>query len=111
MTDHLKLTSKAPAKINLGLHVLQKRADGFHDLETVFLQTGWADEVSVSPAETIFMTCSDPNLPTDKGNLCIKAAISLQKALDLTKGAHIHLEKNVPYGAGLCGGSSDAALP
>jgi len=109
MTDSAPRTREAPAKINLGLHVLRKREDGYHDIETVFHRIDWSDAVTVEPADTLSMTCSDPDLPTDEGNLCIQAALDLQDAAGVTKGAKIHLEKRVPYGAGLGGGSSDAA--
>jgi len=115
------------AKINLGLHVLRRRQDGFHDLETVFLRIGWHDELSVSPAADLSMTCSDLMLPVDQSNLCIQAAqlvadsvaaghVGSQADPGLTRpthqitGAQIHLEKHLPYGAGLGGGSSDAAV-
>jgi 4-diphosphocytidyl-2-C-methyl-D-erythritol kinase len=99
----------APAKINLGLHVLRKREDGYHDVETVLHRIDWADEVTVEAAEALSMTCSDPALPTDDRNLCLQAARRLADAFDVERGAAIHLEKRVPYGAGLGGGSSDAA--
>ncbi|QXD15878.1 4-(cytidine 5'-diphospho)-2-C-methyl-D-erythritol kinase [Rhodocaloribacter litoris] len=99
----------APAKINLGLHVLCRRPDGYHDLETVFLRIGWADRLAARPGADLRMTCSDPALPTDERNLCVKAARALQRAFGVTHGAALHLEKHVPYGAGLGGGSSDAA--
>lgn len=105
----LLLTRLAPAKINLGLHVLRRRADGFHDIETVFLRIPWADELTACPSASIQMTCSDPALPTDEGNLCVRAARRLAELLGTPAGAEIHLEKHVPYGAGLGGGSSDAA--
>lgn len=105
----LILEQTAPAKINLGLHVLRKRTDGFHDLETVFLRIDWADRIQVQPANTLTMSCSDPALPTDERNLCMKAAHLLATTYAVQQGAHIHLDKRVPYGAGLGGGSSDAA--
>lgn len=105
----LILEQTAPAKINLGLHVLRKRRDGYHDLETVFLRIGWADRLHVASADDLRMTCSDPALPTDDRNLCMQAARLLQKTYAVDQGATIHLEKIVPYGAGLGGGSSDAA--
>ena len=99
----------APAKINLGLHVLRKRPDGYHDIETVFYRVGWADAIQIEPAQGLTMTCSDPMLPVDEGNLCIRAAKALQAHSGTSLGAQIHLEKHIPYGAGLGGGSSDAA--
>lgn len=100
---------RAPAKINLGLHVLRKRDDGFHDIETVFYRIDWSDTVTVEPASDIGMTCSDPTLPVDERNLCMQAARALKEAAGVEEGVRIHLEKEVPYGAGLGGGSSDAA--
>ena len=105
----MPLVERAPAKINLGLHVLRKRADGFHDVETVLHRIEWADTVTAQPADTLSMTCSDPALPTDEENLCMQAARRLAEAFGVSAGAALHLEKRVPYGAGLGGGSSDAA--
>lgn len=105
----MSLTLSAPAKINLGLHVLRKREDGYHDIETVFYRIGWADTIRIAPADRLHMTCSDPALPTNKDNLCLQAAHCLADHLGQPRGAALHLEKRVPYGAGLGGGSSDAA--
>ena len=105
----MPLVERAPAKINLGLHVLRKRPDGFHDVETVLHRIDWADTVTAQPAETLSMTCSDSALPTDRENLCMQAARRLAEAFEVSAGAELHLEKRVPYGAGLGGGSSDAA--
>lgn len=104
-------SAPAPAKINLGLHVLRVRPDGFRDIDTVFVRIPWSDTVSVEPSDRLEMTCSDPSLPTDDGNLCMRAARRLADALgrDDRAGARIHLDKRVPYGAGLGSGSSDAA--
>lgn len=102
----------AHAKINLGLHVLRRRPDGFHDLETVFLRIGWADQLRFTRASDVSMTCSDASLPTDEGNLCVKAVRAVESATSGPdgRGVHIHLDKHVPHGAGLGGGSSDAAV-
>lgn len=103
------LEKKAPAKLNLGLHVLQKRSDGYHDIETVFLPIAWHDNLKVELQDTWTFTCSDPELPTDDRNLCVRAAQRLRDVSGVTAGAAVHLEKLLPYGAGLGGGSSDAA--
>lgn len=103
------LHRRAPAKINLGLHVLRKRTNGFHDIETVFHRIGWADTVAVGRADVLSLTCSDPELPTGADNLCMEAAQRLAEAFDVDRGAQMHLDKRVPYGAGLGSGSSDAA--
>jgi 4-diphosphocytidyl-2-C-methyl-D-erythritol kinase len=103
------LTASAPAKLNFGLHVLRRRTDGFHDLDTVFVRIPWCDTIRVEPAERLWMTCTDPSLPTDDRNLCMRAARLLMERFGTQRGAHIHLEKHLPHGAGLGGGSSDAA--
>lgn len=95
--------------MNLGLHVLQKRPDGYHDIETVFLRIPWFDKITVRPASDLVFSCSDPSLPVDASNLCVQAAEQLMEAATIQQGAAIHLEKCIPYGAGLGGGSSDAA--
>ena len=66
--------SVAPAKINLGLSVLRRRSDGFHDIETVLLPIGWHDLLHVAPSNAFRFTCSDSSLPTDERNLCVRAA-------------------------------------
>ncbi|CAN5611975.1 4-(cytidine 5'-diphospho)-2-C-methyl-D-erythritol kinase [soil metagenome] len=101
----------AHAKINLGLHVLHRRADAFHEIETVMLPIGWADilEATAAEAPTLTLSCSDPSLPTGHDNLVLQAAVALQRHAATTAGAVLHLQKNVPYGAGLGSGSSDAA--
>ena len=99
----------APAKVNLGLHVLRRRPDGFHDLATVFLPLDWADEIAAEPAAGLSVSSSDPALPTDDGNLVVRAARALAAHTGTSEGARLHLDKRVPYGAGLGSGSSDAA--
>jgi 4-diphosphocytidyl-2-C-methyl-D-erythritol kinase len=105
----MTLAECAPAKINLGLHVLRRRPDGYHDVETVLHRIDWADTITAAPADTLSMTCSDPALPTDENNLCLRAALALKEASGVAAGAALHLDKQVPYGTGLGGGSSDAA--
>jgi 4-diphosphocytidyl-2-C-methyl-D-erythritol kinase len=103
-------SQRAPAKINLGLQVLRQRPDGYHDVESVLLPIAWSDRITVRPAETITMTCTDSTRPTDDRNLCLRAAHRLAAETGVSTGADIHLEKQIPYGAGLGGGSSDAAI-
>ena len=101
---------KAYAKINLGLRVIRKREDGFHDIETIFHRINLFDELTLEPSpKAISITCSNPSVPADENNLCWKAVETLRSALGTGKGAAIHLKKNIPIGAGLGGGSSDAA--
>jgi 4-diphosphocytidyl-2-C-methyl-D-erythritol kinase len=94
---------RAHAKINWALRVTGKRADGFHDLETLFQKISLHDTLTIEPAQELSMTCSDPTIPVDDRNLVIRAA----RASGLI--ARIHLEKRIPHGGGLGGGSSDAA--
>jgi 4-diphosphocytidyl-2-C-methyl-D-erythritol kinase len=99
----------APAKINLGLSVLRRRSDGFHDIETVLLPIGWHDLLHVAPARAFRFTCSDSSLPNDERNLCVRAAHLLAAHAGVKPHGVLHLEKHIPHGAGLGGGSSDAA--
>jgi 4-diphosphocytidyl-2-C-methyl-D-erythritol kinase len=106
----------APAKINLYLHILGRRADGFHELETLMAPISLGDtlDIDLIPAGTvgdggIKFTCSDPALSDAKDNLATRAARVFLEEFKLTTGVRIHLEKAVPVGAGLGGGSSDAA--
>ena len=103
------LERKAPAKINLGLHVLRKRADGYHDIETILLPIGLHDTLRISSADAFSFTCSDASLPINEDNLCVRAVNMLTHQFKATPAFALHLDKHVPYGAGLGGGSSDAA--
>ncbi|MFN3345708.1 MAG: 4-(cytidine 5'-diphospho)-2-C-methyl-D-erythritol kinase [Chloroherpetonaceae bacterium] len=100
---------KAFAKINLALYITDKLPNGYHSIETIFAPIAWHDTLTFSPAPTIELTCSHSSLPTDSSNLCVRAAKLLQEAYAVQTGIHIHLEKSIPFGAGLGGGSSDAA--
>jgi 4-diphosphocytidyl-2-C-methyl-D-erythritol kinase len=103
------LAQDAPAKLNLGLRVLRKRPDGFHDLETAFVPLGWADGLTATPAGTLTLSCSDASLPTDASNLVVRAGRARARHASVEPCATLTLVKRVPYGAGLGGGSSDAA--
>jgi len=97
----------APCKINLFLHILGRRADGYHRLQTLFRLLDKADAVSFSPAERLILEGTEVGRTSD--NLVWRAATALQKHTGTNHGARLHLEKNLPVGAGLGGGSSDAA--
>jgi len=99
----------APAKINFFLEITGKRPDGYHTLSIVFQTISLGDGLTFQPARDLSLVCSDVTLPTDERNLVMKAALLLRQALKEPQGAKIHLEKKVPAGAGLGGGSSDAA--
>lgn len=100
---------RAYAKINIGLRILGRRTDGYHDIETVFHQIDLYDELLFEPAETVKLTVSSPEVPCDSTNLCVRAAHLFQEHTGHREGINIHLTKRVPVGAGLGGGSSDAA--
>jgi 4-diphosphocytidyl-2-C-methyl-D-erythritol kinase len=100
----------AYAKINLGLYVVARRPDGYHDIETVFCRIGIADRITFSPHDEISVTSTSPEVPSDASNICHKAATMLRTHLGVSEGANIHIEKHVPVGAGLGGGSADAAM-
>lgn len=102
-------TYRSFAKVNLYLDVLNRRRDGFHDIETIFQTVSLCDELTVAPAGTLTLTCSNPNLETGPGNLVWRAATLLREVTGCTAGAALHLEKKIPLAAGLAGGSGDAA--
>ncbi len=100
----------SPAKLNLSLRVLNKRPDGFHEIDTLMVKLpGLADEITIVPAERFSFTCDDPSLPTDSSNLVVKAVELLSARSGQPLHYHIHLAKRIPHGAGLGGGSSNAA--
>lgn len=104
------LSLSAPAKINLSLRVLGKREDGFHAVETRMCPISIADRLDLSRLpEGLEFTCTDSSLPLDESNLVIKALRAFEQRTGLHHGWKVHLEKSVPSGAGLGGGSSDAA--
>jgi len=106
------LTIPAFAKINLSLRVLGKRADGYHDLDTIFQTISLHDTIRITATNdpAIVLSCDDPGLAIDETNLVIRAAEGLRARFATTKGARIRLEKRIPVQAGLGGGSADAAV-
>jgi 4-diphosphocytidyl-2-C-methyl-D-erythritol kinase len=103
------MTLQAYAKINIGLYILGKRSDGYHDLETIFHEIDLFDEIDLKPHKTLEVNADSILVPIDESNLCLKAANILQKERKVKEGVMIQLRKNIPIGAGLGGGSSDAA--
>jgi len=104
----------APAKLNLFLHVLGRRPDGYHELQTLFQILDWGDELMITVNESGEITRSCPakvmgDVIPESEDICIRAAHLLQTRCGVSHGAHIGLKKNIPVGAGLGGGSSDAA--
>ncbi|GIS85071.1 MAG: 4-diphosphocytidyl-2-C-methyl-D-erythritol kinase [Nitrospina sp.] len=106
-----KLQFKTPAKINLGLHIHKKREDGFHELETILQMVTWFDELQLEgTCEKVELFCDTPEIPNDETNLVVKAARLLQKHFPgRCAGVKITLKKSIPSGAGLGGGSGNAA--
>lgn len=105
----LKLFS--PAKLNLYLEVLNKCDDGYHTISTVFERIALFDEISISegPGRDIAIKSDSKDIPKDKRNLVYKAAALLRDDFRIAKGLTIRIKKRIPVGAGLGGGSSDAA--
>ena len=99
----------APAKLNLFLHVVGRRADGYHLLQSVFVLIDWVDTLHVERRSDAALRRHDLADPLPADDLCLRAARALQQASGTTLGADIHVLKRVPAGAGLGGGSSDAA--
>jgi 4-diphosphocytidyl-2-C-methyl-D-erythritol kinase len=107
-TPHTLL--KAHAKVNLGLNIIAKRGDGFHEVDTLLARLELHDELTLEPRDQgISLTIENADLPTDNKNLAYRAAELYLKKSSETSGVHIHLKKNIPLAAGLAGGSSDAA--
>ena len=105
------LIKNAPAKINLSLRILDKLADGYHDIETVFLTVGLYDRLKIQLEDhhDIILQIYNSNIPSDETNLCFKAAKIFSDHYSEFSGCRISLSKKIPDGAGLGGGSSDAA--
>ncbi len=101
------LTLKAPAKINWFLKVLRLRNDGFHEIQSLIQKITLYDVITFTPSKDLILK-TDVQIPTEH-NLIYKAAMCLKSKYGVETGAVIHLGKNIPIGAGLGGGSSDAA--
>jgi 4-diphosphocytidyl-2-C-methyl-D-erythritol kinase len=104
------LRVKPFAKINLGLEILRKRADGYHDINTCFIPIMMYDEIEISLAPQLTAETQGRAYISQEKNLTFRAAELLRKKFGITSGAKIQLRKNIPTGAGLGGGSSDAAF-
>jgi 4-diphosphocytidyl-2-C-methyl-D-erythritol kinase len=100
---------RTPAKVNLALEVLGKRADGDNEIYTVLQAIDLFDRLTMEDAEDLSLVTTDPALPVDDANLVIRAARALGAAAGVRRGARIALDKRIPVAAGLGGGSSDAA--
>jgi len=102
----------APAKINLSLRILGRRSDGFHEIETFIAPISLCDEIYIeqrSAKQKIAFRCDDSSVPKGKDNIVVRAANVFFEETKITGGVSIVLKKRIPHGAGLGGGSSDAA--
>ncbi|MDR0956433.1 MAG: 4-(cytidine 5'-diphospho)-2-C-methyl-D-erythritol kinase [Endomicrobium sp.] len=108
----MKIHVKTPAKINLFLEIKDKRADGYHNLESIMQTVSLYDELSfeTTNSKNISLECNDKTLPCNSINTVYKAVQIIKTYFNIDKGVNIHLKKNIPVGAGLGGGSSDAAI-
>lgn len=105
----MQRSARAYAKINIGLLIRNRRSDGFHEIETVFHRIDLFDDLLLEPSDSITVRSSSPDAPSDETNLCHRAARLLREELGCSFGVSISLTKRIPAGAGLGGGSSDAA--
>ncbi|MBI4551880.1 MAG: 4-(cytidine 5'-diphospho)-2-C-methyl-D-erythritol kinase [Candidatus Latescibacteria bacterium] len=105
------MTIHSYAKINLGLRVLRKRPDGYHDIETVMQTVDLTDTLTVSPqASGTTVTCDDPAVPTDERNLAYRAAELIRSRVGTESGVRVDIQKRIPVAAGLAGGSGNGAV-
>ena len=110
---------RAPAKINLRLRIVGKRADGYHLLDTIMLPVSLYDEITIkrgrkigknsAPKDRLIVTCDNPLVPSGRKNLAYKAASLILSGKSIKESVRIRIHKRIPIGAGLGGGSTDAA--
>ena len=104
-----KIISKSNAKINLGLRIINKRTDNFHNIESIFIEIDLFDTLSFTPSNQFKLSCNKKNIPTDGKNTIYKIYSQLNKKYSFKSQYEIHLIKKIPIGSGLGGGSSNAA--
>jgi 4-diphosphocytidyl-2-C-methyl-D-erythritol kinase len=108
----VSVTVRVPAKVNVQLAVGAARPDGFHDLANVFLAVGLYDEITVTPADELRVTCEGPDagqVPLDRTNLAARAALALAERYGRSPAVHLHIVKDIPVAGGMAGGSADGA--
>ncbi|MGW3815195.1 4-(cytidine 5'-diphospho)-2-C-methyl-D-erythritol kinase [Streptomyces sp. NPDC005046] len=106
------VTVRVPAKVNVQLAVGGARPDGFHDLANVFLAVGLYDEVTVTAADELRVSCAGPDagqVPLDRTNLAARAALELARRYGIDPAVHLHIAKDIPVAGGMAGGSADGA--
>jgi 4-diphosphocytidyl-2-C-methyl-D-erythritol kinase len=106
-----RVSAVTRAKINLSLEIIRRRRDGFHEIETIFQTVDLSDrlEIDFNDRGVVQISCSDPDIPTDKTNLCHRAVVAMRPFAGESLGANIHIQKNIPAGSGMGGGSANAA--
>ncbi|WP_435283077.1 4-(cytidine 5'-diphospho)-2-C-methyl-D-erythritol kinase [Streptomyces koelreuteriae] len=108
----MSVTVRVPAKVNVQLAVGPARPDGFHPLANVFLAVSLYDEVTVTPADALRVTCEGPDadlVPLDRTNLAARAAEALAARYGRSPDVHLHIAKDIPVAGGMAGGSADGA--
>ncbi|RDG35862.1 4-(cytidine 5'-diphospho)-2-C-methyl-D-erythritol kinase [Streptomyces corynorhini] len=111
-TEQGRVRVRVPAKVNVQLAVGAARPDGFHDLANVFLAVGLHDEITVTPADELRITCAGPDagqVPLDRTNLAARAALALAERHGIDPRVHLHIDKDIPVAGGMAGGSADGA--
>lgn len=109
LTPPAGLSVQAFAKLNLFLHITGRRPDGYHLLQSVFVRIDWCDHLQLQRREDGQLYRHDLSQPLPADDLCLQAARSLKQASGTAWGADIHIDKHIPSGAGMGGGSADAA--
>ena len=104
-----EVTIKCPAKVNLFLHITGRRDDGYHNIYTLFYPVSIYDTLNIKKSTTTTLTCSSKDIPVDKSNTILKTYNILKEQYNVTDNYEIFLNKKIPSGAGLGGGSSNAA--
>jgi 4-diphosphocytidyl-2-C-methyl-D-erythritol kinase len=105
----MKISLRAPAKINLSLDVCGKRADGYHLLESVMQTISLCDQIEIAESKEFSLFCDEASLPLDESNLAYKAWAKFKERYQLQANVQIRLQKNIPLAGGMAGGSTDCA--
>jgi len=105
--DEMVITSYA--KINLVLNILNKRRDGYHEIETIMQSVNLADNLTITKEEGIKIECNNPQIPVDKGSLAYQSAEKILQKYKIKSGVKIRIDKRIPVASGMAGGSANSA--